>query len=59
VFTNDEDGKQVRVYKQETLFNVDDYQQVIGYHKERRHHHDKMVRGYKRRCKDRFAVELF
>ncbi len=54
VETVNEEGKTVRVYKQETLFGVEDYRQAISYHAGISKHHAAMVAGYARRCKKRF-----
>lgn len=53
----DEEGKRVRVYKQELLFSFDDYQQVTLYWHERKTYCAKMERGYRRRCKERFSED--
>lgn len=58
VETTDDEGKTVRVYKQETLFNVDDYRQVVSYHGDRANHHREMALGYARRCKKRFGKQI-
>lgn len=58
VETTNDDGKTVRVYKQETLFNVEDYRQVIGYHSDRSDYHRAMATGYATRCKKRFGKQI-
>jgi hypothetical protein len=58
VETVNADGQTVRVYKQETLFEVEDYKQVVQYHHERSAYHRKMREGYRRRAKQRFGVQL-
>ncbi len=55
--TNDE-GETVRVYKQELLFDPDDYRQVVAYHGDRANHHGRMARGYAKRCDKRFKTRL-
>lgn len=52
VFVN-EDGDEIRGYKQEALFDRDDYQQVINYHSGVAIHHWNMARGYKERAATR------
>jgi hypothetical protein len=56
--TINEAGETVRVYKQEALFDVEDYRQVIYYHGDRSRHHRNMAVGYARRCKLRFNRQL-
>lgn len=58
VETTNESGEPVRVYKQEFLFDVGDYRQVVKYHSERSAHHRKMASGYAKRCKERFDRQL-
>lgn len=58
VETTSEDGKPVRVYKQEALFDVEDYRQVVQYHTERASHHRRMATGYARRCEEKLGVQL-
>lgn len=47
-----------RVYKQELLFDVEDYRQVVTYHAERGRHHYEKARGYGRRGEERYGVQL-
>lgn len=54
----DAEGKEVTLYKQETLFNVDDYRYVVDYHGQRKLHHANEERYYARRCHERFAVQI-
>lgn len=54
----DENGKTCRVYKQEMLFDVEDYRKVVTYHHDRSNYHRRMSAGYKTRCKNRFNVQL-
>ena len=52
------DGKTVQVYKQEALFDVGDYKQVVKYHKDRAAYHGSKARAYAKRCKQRFNVQI-
>jgi len=54
----DESGKTVRVYKQEVLFDVDDYRQVVRYYGKRSSYYASMARSFAKRCKKRFNVRL-
>ena len=56
--TTNERGEPVRIYKQETLFDVGDYRQVVHYHSDRSRHHRTMAIGYAQRCKRRFGRQL-
>jgi hypothetical protein len=47
-----------RVYKQETLFDLDDYKQVVNYHRERGQHHINIAKVYRDRAFDRFRVRI-
>lgn len=58
VETTGQDGKTERVYKQELLFDPNDYRQVVDYHNERSSYHGKMSKGYASRCKKRFDIQL-
>ncbi len=58
VETTNEDGETIRVYKQELLFDPDDYRQVVTYHSDRASHHGRMARGYAKRSDERFKTEL-
>lgn len=53
VVTRNEAGKLVRVYKQEKLFDVDDYRQVVDYHASQCAHHRVMAKGYAKRCRQK------
>jgi hypothetical protein len=57
VITQTPEGK-VRVYKQETLFTLDDYRQAVAYHHGRAKHFTKMRDGYRKRCYERLHVQL-
>jgi len=50
-------GVEVRVYKQESLFDVADYAQVCTYHHQAGLHHFGMARGYKDRAERRFGKQ--
>lgn len=58
VETKTPEGEVQRVYKQETLFDVNDYFQVVVYHRGRSNYHQKMASGYKRRAEERFHTQL-
>lgn len=58
VETTNESGETVRVYKQETLFDIEDYRKVVNYHAGVAQHHVAMARGYARRCKKRFNKQI-
>ena len=49
-------GKSVRLYKPETLFDLDDYVQVVKYWKGKSSYADAMVMEYAKRCKMRYGV---
>ena len=46
---------EVRVYKQESLFDVSDYVQVCAYHHQAGLHHLGMASGYRDRAERRFG----
>lgn len=52
----DDEGKRKRVYKQETLFDVEDYKTVDNYHARLSNHHKDMAEGYVKRCEDKHDV---
>jgi hypothetical protein len=56
--TKTPDGKEIRVYKQETLFDLEDYRQVIGYHATLAQHHRQVAQGYAARARERFGKQL-
>lgn len=58
VVVTDEEGKTKRIYKQEMLFDVDDYQQVVDYHTDRARYHRDTAKAYARRCKEKLGVQL-
>lgn len=51
-------GDEKRVYKQESLFDVDDYNQVVAYHTQQAQHHMQMANGYTERANVRFGNQL-
>ncbi len=53
-----DDGKKKRVYKQETLFDVEDYKAVVNYHARLSNHHRDMAEGYVKRCEKKHQVQL-
>lgn len=54
----DDEGKRKRVYKQELLFDVEDYKTVVNYHARLSNHHRDMAEGYVERCKEKHEVQL-
>ena len=58
VETTDEQGNPCRMYKQELLFDIEDYRKVVEYHHDRSNYHRRIATGYKTRCKKRFNVQL-
>lgn len=54
----DEDGNEVRIYKQETFFDRDDYMQVVSYHVDIVRHHVTMAVGYRQRAKHRYGMQI-
>ena len=53
-----EDGVRKQVFKQETLFDVEDYKTIVSYHVKLSNHHRDMAKGYVKRCKARHEVQL-
>ena len=51
-------GEEERRYKQETLFDRDDYAQVVRYHERRADHHLRMAEGYAERARVRYGLQL-
>jgi hypothetical protein len=51
-------GVETRVYKQESLFEISDYVQVCGYHRQAGLHHLDMAKGYKERAERRFGKQI-
>lgn len=54
----DEQGNRIQLYKQETLFDVDDYRQVMESHGRIANHHVEMMIGYREHCQSRYDVQL-
>lgn len=54
----DGEGEEREIYKQEALFDVEDYKQVCQYHVERGIYHLGMARRYEQRCYERYKVQL-
>jgi squalene cyclase len=52
-----EAGDVERVYKQETLFDVKDYEQVCQYHLGKHQYHWREAQGYACRCQARYGVD--
>lgn len=58
VVVQESDGSKVRVYKNETLFDVEDYRQTVAYHQRIARHHIKMSNGYAKRCGEHTGNQL-
>ena len=58
IVTTDEEGDEQRIYKQETLFDVEDYRQVVRYHVDRAKYHRETAQAYADRCEAKFDVQL-
>lgn len=58
VVQTDEDGNEIRIYKQEEFFDRDDYMQVVDYHVDIVRHHTKMALGYRDRAKVRYGMQI-
>ncbi len=56
--TANEDGELVNVYKQETLFDVADYRQVVSYYVTGSNQYAATAKQYAKRCKKRFNVNI-
>jgi hypothetical protein len=54
----DEEGGTRRVYKQELLFDLEDYRAVVDFHANLSSHHRRMAKGYADRCEKRYRVQL-
>lgn len=54
----DTDGVRKRLYKQEVLFNVEDYRQVVTYWVGSTQYGMKMAQGYRDHAVKRYAVQL-
>ncbi len=51
-------GNEIRVYKQESLFEISDYVQVCQYHHGAGIHHLDMAKGYRERAERRFGKQI-
>ncbi len=59
VVTMDTDNQETtRIYKQERMFDRDDYAQVVRYHEDRSQYHHHMAAGWAERAADRFGMQL-
>ena len=58
VTTQDESGQEKHVYKQETLFDISDYQQTVNYHVATGRHHIRMAVGYRNHAFRRYDVQI-
>jgi hypothetical protein len=50
---------ETHVYKQESLFDLGDYKQVIVYHHQSSAHHSSMELGYRQRAEIKFGKQAF
>lgn len=57
VTRKDENGKQVRLYKNEGQFEVDDYEQVVDYHGGLAKHHYSEAKYYSTQCNNRYGIQ--
>lgn len=55
---NPDTGEVERVYKQEALFDIDDYRQVVSYWTERTNYGARMARSYRDRAQSRLHVQI-
>lgn len=55
----DDNGKPKRVYKQEMLFNPEDYRKIVKYHEGLSEHHKKRAAGYVIRCELKHGTQLW
>lgn len=58
VKTVDANGKETTIYKQETLFNIEDYQQVTAFHGKRKVYHASEEKYYATRGEQKFSVQI-
>lgn len=54
----DEFGDTERIYKQENLFNPNDYKQTVEYHAKLSKHHWREMQRYRGNCEHRHGVQL-
>ncbi|MBX3288391.1 MAG: hypothetical protein KF855_03505 [Acidobacteria bacterium] len=57
VSSTDDEGNKVTLYKQETLFDTADYEQVVEFHNHRVVHHATEATYFRRRCHQKFSVQ--
>lgn len=55
---DEQTGEEVHFYKQELMFDIDDYKQVVAYHADRAEYHLKVAFGYKAKAYERFGIQL-
>ncbi len=55
---NPESGEEERRYKQEAIFDRDDYAQVVRFHQRRAQHHVQMAQGYAEHGRQRYGLQL-
>jgi len=58
IVVTETDGTQQRIYKQEELFHVEDYRQVVSYWVGNTQYSMKMAEGYRDHAAKRYAVQL-
>lgn len=58
VRTKDAQGQERMIYKQGKLFDPDDYFQVVNYHHSRARYHIYMATGWRKRAKERLAMQI-
>lgn len=58
VITQDENGQEKHVYKQETLFDIGDYRQTVNYHVATGRHHIRMAVSYRNNAFRRYDVQI-
>lgn len=51
-------GDELHIYKQEQIFDRDDYMQVVSYHRDRASYHQQMAAGYELRAQKRYAMQI-
>ncbi len=58
IVEKDEKGNEQRVWKQTTLFNLEDYPQVVNYHSQQVIHHAREAARYAKEYKEKTAIQL-
>lgn len=58
IVVQDKEGSPKHIYKQQALFKLEDYRQVVGYHVATAQYHIKMARGYRRHAHTRFGAHI-